>query len=417
MKKSILVSAIAAVMMSVVATSCQHIGSVKIETANDSLSYAAGVVQSNGLLPFLSEAFGVDSTQTEQVIKGIQKVVNTASEKDAAYLLGISIGTQLHDQVIQSLNFRMFRGDSLNKVDGDAFVSYFVRASQKDPELMNTFDAQLYVTTQSRAIHLDSLEVTPQICDSLAMAFGVMQAEGFVDQFLVGTKQYDEATIEKVYEGVLAVNKIDANEKPYYVGIHIGQQMEDQVIPYMQAELFVTSELNRDAFYDAFFVALLGKDLLMDVNEAGAYIRQEGEKRHEQQMEIEFGENRLAGVAFLENNKTQEGVQVTASGLQYKVLKAGKGAQPTATSKVKVHYHGTTIDGTVFDSSVERGTPSEFGLNQVIAGWTEGLQLMQKGAKYQFFIPYELAYGSRQMGEIKPFSTLIFEVELLDIVE
>ncbi len=417
MKKTILLSAIAAVMMSLVATSCHQVGSVKIETANDSLSYAAGAVQSNGLLPFLNEAFGVDSTQVDQVIKGMRKVTGNTSEKQAAYLLGISIGTQLHDQVIQSLNFRMFRGDSLHAVQGDAFVEYFVRASKGDSTMMNPMEAQLYVTTQSRAIHLDSLQVTPQICDSLAMAFGVMQAEGFVDQFLVGTKQYDEATIEEVYKGVLSVNGIDADEKSYNVGIHIGQQMEDQVIPYMQAELFGDDEINKDAFYDAFYMALLGQDLLMDVNEAGAYIRQEAEKRQEAKMESEFGENKLAGIAFLENNKNQEGVQVTASGLQYKVIKPGKGAQPTIDSKVKVHYHGTLIDGTVFDSSVERGTPSEFGLTQVISGWTEGLQLMHKGAKYQFFIPYELAYGSRQMGEIKPFSTLIFEVELLDIVK
>lgn len=125
--------------------------------------------------------------------------------------------------------------------------------------------------------------------------------------------------------------------------------------------------------------------------------------------------NQEAGRAFLEKNKTEDGVQTTASGLQYKVLVEGTGdSHPTATSKVKVHYHGTLIDGTVFDSSVDRGEPIEFGLNQVIKGWTEGVQLMVVGEKTRFFIPSELAYGNGSAGVITPGSTLIFDVELLD---
>lgn len=125
------------------------------------------------------------------------------------------------------------------------------------------------------------------------------------------------------------------------------------------------------------------------------------------------------GIKFLEENKTKEGVVTTASGLQYIVLKEGTGAQPTATSNVEVHYHGTTPDGTVFDSSVDRGQTISFGLNQVIKGWTEGVQLMKVGAKYRFFIPQELAYGAnpRQGGAIKPYMPLVFEIELFKINE
>ena len=124
------------------------------------------------------------------------------------------------------------------------------------------------------------------------------------------------------------------------------------------------------------------------------------------------------GVEFLAQNKTAEGVNTTSSGLQYKVLQEGTGADhPGATDQVKVHYHGTLIDGTVFDSSVDRGQPIEFGLNQVIAGWTEGLQLMVVGEKTRLFIPSELAYGSHGSGPIGPDSTLIFDVELLTINE
>ena len=136
-------------------------------------------------------------------------------------------------------------------------------------------------------------------------------------------------------------------------------------------------------------------------------------------VEQEFADVKSEGVEYLEVNRSKESVQTTESGLQYIVLKEGSGDKPKANSKVKVHYHGTSIDGTVFDSSVDRGEPSEFFANQVIKGWTEGLQLMKVGSKFKFFIPQELAYGAfpRQGGPIKPFSALIFEVELLDIIE
>nr|WP_086938953.1 FKBP-type peptidyl-prolyl cis-trans isomerase [Thaumasiovibrio occultus] len=127
-------------------------------------------------------------------------------------------------------------------------------------------------------------------------------------------------------------------------------------------------------------------------------------------------EAREAGEAFMIQNATEEGVITTESGLQYKVLQAGTGSvHPKATDVVEVHYHGTLIDGTVFDSSVERGEPTKFPLNRVISGWTEGLQYMVEGEKVRFFIPADLAYGNRRAGSIKPGSTLIFDVELLKI--
>jgi peptidylprolyl isomerase len=127
-------------------------------------------------------------------------------------------------------------------------------------------------------------------------------------------------------------------------------------------------------------------------------------------------ENVALGQTFLTQNKMVEGVSETASGLQYQVLQKGEGSEhPTASSKVTVHYHGTLLDGTVFDSSVDRGEPIAFGLNQVIKGWTEGVQLMVVGDKFKFFIPSELGYGERAAGKIAPGSLLMFEVTLLEI--
>ena len=130
-----------------------------------------------------------------------------------------------------------------------------------------------------------------------------------------------------------------------------------------------------------------------------------------------FGSLKLEGEKFLENNKSNKDIQTTESGLQYEIIKSGNGVKPAKTDTVSVHYHGTLIDGTVFDSSVERGTPASFGVHQVIPGWTEALQLMDIGSKYRLFIPQELAYGANPHpgGPIQPFSALIFEVELLEI--
>ena len=133
--------------------------------------------------------------------------------------------------------------------------------------------------------------------------------------------------------------------------------------------------------------------------------------------QVEAGKAAEAGKKFLEENGKKSGVKTTASGLQYEILKEGNGPKPAATDTVVVHYHGTTVEGKVFDSSVTRGKPATFPVNQVIPGWTEALQLMPVGSKFRLVIPQEIAYGARGAGErIKPFSTLIFEVELLEIV-
>ncbi|MFK5958407.1 MAG: FKBP-type peptidyl-prolyl cis-trans isomerase [Lutibacter sp.] len=189
-------------------------------------------------------------------------------------------------------------------------------------------------------------------------------------------------------------------------------------------------DVDRDLFIQGVISGIDSTDILIEKQKIDGILRtffknRQVKMREKQQAEAlkkaeaDFGDVKAEGIKFLEENKTKEGVKVTDSGLQYLVLKKGSGKKPVATSKVKVHYHGTLLDGTVFDSSVDKGTPAEFGVNRVIKGWTEGLQLMNVGAKYKFFIPQELAYGAtpRKGGKIRPFDVLIFEVELLEITK
>ena len=194
----------------------------------------------------------------------------------------------------------------------------------------------------------------------------------------------------------------------YAVGLSMSSQLKNGF-----------EDVNEEILIQAIRNGLDSTNLLLESKDIQKTIQTYFQKKQEENKKKElakFEVYKKEGIAFLEANKTKEGVKTTKSGLQYIVLKEGKGKKAKTTDRVKVHYHGTTVDGTVFDSSVDRGTPSEFGVTQVIKGWTEGLQLMKVGSKYKFFIPQELAYGANpRPGIIKPYMALIFEVELLEI--
>ncbi len=162
--------------------------------------------------------------------------------------------------------------------------------------------------------------------------------------------------------------------------------------------------------------AKAGKNTL-DEQSAQGFVMTYMQKRQAEKMKAMYGKNIDEGEKFLSENKKRDGVQETTSGLQYEVITQGTGPKPGPTDVVKVHYTGTLLDSTKFDSSVDRGEPASFGVNQVIKGWQEAIQLMPVGSKYKFYIPYELAYGEQGQGPIPPYSTLVFEVELLDIVK
>ena len=195
----------------------------------------------------------------------------------------------------------------------------------------------------------------------------------------------------------------------YALGLGIGQQLAQMG----------ASDLNVDEFAQAIKDVLAGNELKVSHREAQGIVEQYFRKKQAAMDAERAAKGKIAkesGEKYLAENAKTEGVVTLPSGLQYTVIKEGNGRKPKATDQVVCHYEGFLLDGTVFDSSVQRGEPATFGLQQVIAGWTEGLQLMQEGAKYRFFIPYRLAYGEGGAGNmIPPFATLIFDVELLEV--
>ncbi|MCF2708729.1 FKBP-type peptidyl-prolyl cis-trans isomerase [Bacteroides pyogenes] len=254
--------------------------------------------------------------------------------------------------------------------------------------------------------------------DSLSYSIGMSQTQG-LKGYLVGRLDVDTAYMADFIKGLNeGASKTSKKDVAYMAGLQIGQQISNQMMKGINQELFAgdsTKTISKENFMAGFIAGTLEKTNVMTMEAAQEYTRTAMDAIKEKAMAEKYADNKAAGEKFLEENKAKEGVQTTPSGLQYKVITEGKGEVPADTCKVKVHYKGTLIDGTEFDSSYKRNEPSTFRANQVIKGWTEALTMMPVGSKWELYIPQNLAYGSRESGQIKPFSTLVFEVELLGI--
>ena len=256
--------------------------------------------------------------------------------------------------------------------------------------------------------------------DTVSYAIGMAQTQGLKD-YLVGRlgvdTMYMDDFIKGLNEGANAGD--DKKKAAYYAGIQIGQQVSNQMIKSINLELFgsdSTKTISMKNFMAGFVSGTTGKGGLMTVDSAAQLAQAMMKTIKAKTMEIEFGPNKKAGEDFLKANAKKEGVKTLPCGVQYKVIREGNGAIPTDTSMVKVNYEGKTLEGKVFDSSYERNKPAEFRVNQVIKGWTEALCRMPAGSEWEVYIPQDLAYGERQQGEdIKPFSMLIFKIELLEV--
>ena len=259
-----------------------------------------------------------------------------------------------------------------------------------------------------------SVKLTSDL-DSLNYAFGYVNGKIIKDYHLQKdtTGNGLKSLMKGIKDGLKQKEVAEEMKQAVDLGSMIGNQLRTNTNFYGDSTLTLDYQLLRQGLING----ISGTDSAMSAEQAREYFNGTMEAIQTKKMEAQYKDNKEAGQKFLAENAKKEGVVTTASGLQYEVIKQGNGPLPKETDKVKVHYHGTLVDGTVFDSSVDRGQPAEFGVNQVIKGWVEGLQLMPVGSKYKLYIPQELAYGSQSQGQIKPFSTLIFEVELIEIVK
>lgn len=254
--------------------------------------------------------------------------------------------------------------------------------------------------------------------DSLSYTAGMSSTMGLVEYLL--QQKVDTALMADFVRGfneTVSKNSNAPREKAYLMGVTIAQQLQERMLPGLEKELEGTADsLATSVFYKGFADALLQDTTFFQMHDATSFFRGRMEAAKAAKDEKLYGANREAGKQFLAANAKKDSVITLPSGLQYKVLKQGTGEVPTLSDKVMVNYEGRLIDGTVFDASKNHGDkPAEFRPTDVIKGWTEVLTMMPVGSKWQVFIPFELAYGSREAGQIKPYSALIFDIELVGI--
>ena len=257
--------------------------------------------------------------------------------------------------------------------------------------------------------------------DSMSYAIGMAQTQG-----LKGDLQYnygvDTTYIDEFIKGVNdGANAGDDKKKTaYYAGLQVGQQISNQMVKGINNEVFgddSTQTISLKNLLAGFVSGTKGEGGVISMEEASTLAQTKMRAIKAKNMEKKFGDNKKEGEKFLAENKKKEGVQTLPSGVQYKVIKEGNGQIPADTSRVKVHYEGRTLDGKVFDSSYKRGEPVSMLCNQVIKGWTDVLTHMPAGSVWEVYIPQELAYAEQGTPNIKPFSALIFKIELVGVNE
>lgn len=387
-----------------------------LENQNDSLNYALGYI--NGAQIKMYQLANDSSKESvNEFITALEEGYNGKKEETLSETAqaGRNVGTGiksfenkgLAENDKWTLNEKMLFQGLVNALNGDTSVmkpadarAFFNAAYGKTDD-----GTKAGKTVKGKCPYKTKTVELENFTDSINYAFGMLNGDQMRMYLLANDT--DGSAQKEFIEHINKAMKVRArNPQLVMMGKQIGSTIREQEATGLLGIEGVNT--NFELIKQGFVNGLSNHDTQFDSRTAGEYIENTI-------TQIKYGEAIAAAEKFLEENKLKEGVITTESGLQYEVITMGKGKKPQATDRVKVHYHGTLIDGTVFDSSVDRGEPASFGLNQVIPGWTEGLQLMPVGSKFRFYIPQQLGYGTRQTGSIPPYSTLIFEVELLGI--
>ena len=382
---------------------------VSVKTQSDSINYALGAANAGGIRQYVLMADTADITKVNEFCKGIEKSLKKQTSAERIAIEGYRMGISMSKEIETGFLFN----DSTIPAKKDLIISSFKAQLNREECFTNAEEGMKYFQNIMGASMQtgEPANLTPEQADTINMLLGIINGNG-ARKFILGadtTKKDIKAFVAEFEKGLK-----NANDNELFVkGLEIGSNLNQQ---FSRSE-YLFNDSTIELKLDIIKVALLDNlkkeaNVLMNAEDATEWLNKTMEAK-----EAEKNKGLAAeGEAFLAENAKREGVFVTESGLQYEVVTMGEGEKPTAESTVKVHYHGTLIDGTVFDSSVQRGEPIEFPLNGVIKGWTEGLQLMPVGSKFILYIPYQLAYGERGAGElIAPYSALIFEVELLEI--
>lgn len=405
--KRIILFGTAALLLTFSACSKKLQTTAELKDQLDSINFAFGVA--NGA-SFITMFAPEDTTKEniEAMLVGFGNGFKELSEAEISANEAITAGIQLNNSIKNGFLF----ADSAMVVDKE-LIYKTIDAMLNGKDTVDGFDRitanQYFFKIYQLRRESEPAQLTKEMLDSLNIAYGVMQGANY------------------------SYNLNDSNRAEYIKNFKKGRDITSSTerfkyLGFTMASGGYQTFMERGVLNDS-SITFKPQMLLAGIN-AGAlgvtgqfspesardYLRAIVDKRRAVQNEELFGAWKKENEEFLAQKAQDSKVKSTDSGLLYEVIREGKGAKPAVVDMVKVHYHGTLIDGTVFDSSVERKEPVEFALNQVIKGWTEGLQIMTKGSKYRFYIPQELAYGAQQAGEtIKPYSTLIFEIELLEI--
>ena len=383
--------------------------STKLRNEADSLNYAIGVANAGGIRQYVLMADTADNKKIAKFCKGLEQTMKEQTTAEHIAIEGYRIGMALQEEIKSGYLFN----DSTLPADKDLIIKGFTATLKGEEETIDPeIGLQYFQKLMSGSLQNgENTNLTPEQIDSINTILGVLNANSA--RMYILREDTTKADIKLFISEFKKGMNTNEDEQLYVQALEIGSNLTQQFSrqPYLLEG--TTIEFNLDLIKRGLIEGIHQK-ALMTPEEAMTYLNTTMEAKTAERNKSIAAE----GEAFLAENAKREGVVVTESGLQYEVITMGNGPKPTAESTVKVHYHGTLIDGTVFDSSVEREEPIEFPLSNVIKGWTEGVQLMPVGSKFKFYIPYQLAYGERGAGElIGPCQALIFEVELLDIVK